>query len=127
MSYRILLMVSGLFMMFTVFGLVMTIGALVDESDVWIGNLTIGCICGVIMLATFAAGMRMRKKVHALTAAVIESLFTEHGHIEAIVFAKGAGVSLDEARDVLDKHMHKHGWQRTELELYNAVYRRENG
>lgn len=118
-------MVSALFMMFTIFGYVMTIGALVDESDVWIGNFILGSVCATIMLGTFLAGMSMRKKVHERTHAIIADLFLQHGFIEAKTFAEGAMVSLDEARDLLDRLMHKHGWHRTELEQYNAVYRQQ--
>lgn len=124
MNYRILLMVSGFFMMFTIFGYVMTVGALVDESDVWIGNFILGSICFILTLGAFVTGLRLRKQVHKQVNMLIEQLFAEHGHVEAVVFAKGAQVSLDDARDMLDRRMHIHGWKRTEMLQYNALYHR---
>lgn len=117
-------MLSGLLMMFAIYGLVMTIGARVDESTAWIGNLVMGGTCAVLMLVVFTAGMTMRKKAQARIEHEIEREFNEQGFVEATSFAELAGVSLDDARDQLDKRMRERGWQRTELEKYNAIYRR---
>lgn len=102
----------------------MTVGSLVDESDAWIGNLILGGFCVTVMLSTFIAGMMLRKKVRVKIEAEIENLFTTHGELEATIFAKNAGVSLDDARDQLDRRMKERGWHRTELPQYNAIYKR---
>ncbi len=124
MTYRILLIVSGLTMMFAVYGLVMTIGALVDESDAWIGNLTLGGTFTVISASCVTIGMMMRKKVQKRLDQEIDREFLDLGYVEASLFAKEAGVSLDDARDQLDRRMRDLGWKRTELESYNARYYR---
>lgn len=123
MTHRILLMVSGLFMMFAIYGYIMMIGSLVDESDAWFGNMVLGSICATIMLSVFLTGMIMRKSARQRIEAEIDKQFRENGFLEATTFATNAGVSLDDARDQLDRRMVERGWSRVELEQYNAVYR----
>ena len=110
-------------MMFAVYGLMMMIGALVGSTDAWIGNMGIGLAFTVFSALLLAAGMRKRKKAHVMYERVIESEFRDHGYVEAQRFSQAAQVSMDEARDLLDKHMRIHHWIRTELPGYNAEYR----
>lgn len=112
--------------MFAVYGLIMTVGAFSDENDIWISNFIIGGSFTILTITVFTIGMIMRKKAHVRLEAEIERLFTETGHIEAAAFAKGAGVSMDDARDQLDRRMRERGWHRTELERYNAIYRKSD-
>ncbi len=110
-------------MMFAIYGYIMMIGSLVDESDAWFGNMVLGSICATIMLSVFLTGMIMRKSARQRIEAEIDKQFRENGFLEATTFATNAGVSLDDARDQLDRRMVERGWSRVELEQYNAVYR----
>jgi len=123
MNYRILLMMSGLMMNFAVFGLIMTIGAVVGDSDQWWGNLAIGLFFTAISATFLRIGMRRRKQAHAVFDAAINEELTTHGYVEAQRFANIAKVTLDDARDILDKKIQRYNWKRTELPGYNAEYR----
>jgi hypothetical protein len=54
--------------------------------------------------------------------AVITSLVDKVGHVDATTFASEMKISMDDARDVLDKRARKRNWERAELEHYNARY-----
>jgi hypothetical protein len=122
MTYRILLMASGLLMMFAVYGLVMTIGALVDDSDAWIGNFSIGATFTILAVAAVSAGIVLRRKVQARLEAEINRQFEQFGYVDASLFATCAKVTMDDARDQLDRRAREGGWLRRELEQYNAHY-----
>lgn len=123
MNYRIFLMASGLLMMFAVYGFVMMIGAMVGNNDAVSGNTIISLIFTVLTLVMFRLGMSQRKKAHALFQSVIDREIADHGYIDALRFSQGAGVSLDDARDILNRRATSNRWMITELDGYNAEYR----
>ena len=122
MNYRVILMGSGLLLMFAVYGFVMMIGAMVGRNDAVTGNAIMAMIFTVLTLTAFRVGMAKRKKAHQLYANVIEAELDEHGAVDAQRFAAACGVTLDDARDILDRRLYSKGWDCVELDGYNAVY-----
>jgi len=110
-------------MMFAVYGFVMMIGAMVGNNDAVSGNTIISLIFTVLTLVMFRLGMSQRKKAHALFQSVIDREWADHGYIDALRFSQGAGVSLDDARDILNRRASSNRWTITELDGYNAEYR----
>lgn len=111
-------------MMFAVYGFVMMIGAMVGNNDAVTGNTIISMIFTVLTIVVFRLGMSQRKKAHALFQSVIDRELAEHGYIDAVRFAQGAGITLDDARDVLNRRAAANRWLITEREGYNAEYRK---
>jgi len=66
--------------------------------------------------------MRMRKTMNERAEAVLTELFASVGDVDAVVFADRMGVSLDDARDMLDKRARDRRWLRTEFAHYDARY-----
>jgi hypothetical protein len=125
MNYRIILMASGLLGMFAVYGGIMWIGAVVGESeDAITGNAIMTGIFTTLMITAIRVGLSQRAKARKRFEAVVEQEFTDHGYVDAIRFSQGAGISLDDARDWLDKRYIPNGWTRVEKSGYNAEYRR---
>jgi divalent metal cation (Fe/Co/Zn/Cd) transporter len=122
MNYRIILMMSGLLMMFSVYGYIMMIGAIVGENDAVFGNAVMGTVFAVLTFSVFQFAMRKRKQAHRLFAETIESMMKTDGCVEASNFASVIGVSIDDARDILDKQMIMQHWRREEKSEYNALY-----
>jgi len=122
MNYRIILMGSGLLMMFAVYGFVMMIGAMVGNNDAVTGNAIMAMIFTVLTLTAFRVGMAKRKKAQKLFDDVITAEMDQHGAVDAQRFATACGVSLDDARDILDRRLYSKGWDCIELEGYNALY-----
>lgn len=123
MNHRLVLMLSAILMMFAIFGLVMWIGALEGDNDkAAFGNMILCFVMTFLMLITLGIGMRMRKTMNGRAEDVIAELFTHEGHVDATVFADRMGVSLDDARDMLDSRARDRQWLRTEYEHYNARY-----
>lgn len=123
MNYRIILLGSGLLMMFSVYGYVMMVGAIVGESDAVVGNFTMGTIFLVLTIVALQVGLRGRRTAHRRFEEVIASELTEFGLINAERFATALNVSLDDARDILAKKAQERNWSCTELGGYNAEYR----
>ena len=116
-------MLSGLLMMFAIFGLLMWIGAVSGDNDeAAFGNMILCLTMTTLMLSALALGLRMRSKMQAKMNLVIKNLTSTFGHVDATMFAKEIHISLDDARDVLDKRAHRFKWRRTELEHYDARY-----
>lgn len=125
MNYRIILMASGLLGMFAVYGGIMWIGAVVGESeDAITGNAIMTGIFTTLMITAIRVGLSQRAKARKRFEAVVEQEFADHGFVDAIRFSQGAGISLDDARDWLDKRYIANGWTRIEKSGYNAEYRR---
>lgn len=125
MNYRIILIASGLLGMFAVYGGIMWIGAVVGESeDAITGNAIMTGIFTTLTLTAIRVGLSQRAKSRKRFDALIEQEFAQHGFVDAIRFSQGAGISLDDARDLLDKRYAALGWTRVELQGYNAEYRR---
>lgn len=123
MMYRLVLMLSAILMMFAVFGLVMWIGALEgDNEKAAYGNMMLCFVMSFFMVATLVIGMRMRWAMNTRAEAALTELFAEHGHVQATTFAERIGVSLDDARDMLDARARDRSWLRTEYEQYDARY-----
>ncbi|MBL0321757.1 MAG: hypothetical protein IPP80_05160 [Ignavibacteria bacterium] len=123
MMHRLILMLSGLLMMFAIFGLVMWIGAEVGENDeAATGNMILCLIMTTLTLAALKTGLWMRSRMNKRMEEVITSLVAREGHIDAKSFATEMKISMDDARDVLDKRARKRNWKRAELEQYNARY-----
>ncbi|MEY2720033.1 MAG: hypothetical protein RLZZ273_1399 [Bacteroidota bacterium] len=123
MSHRLVLMLSAVFMMFAVFGFVFAYGAFIgDNDDIAWGNLGLG----VTMITTSAVillwGLRLKKKADVRIEATIADLLAKYQCIEATEFAKDLGITVDDARDMLDTRAREHNWRRLELENYNAKY-----
>lgn len=108
--------------MFSVYGYVMMIGAIVGESDAFFGNLMMGSIFAVLTLVMLQVGLHGRKKAHKKFDVIISSELQDHGHIDAERFAQTANISLDDARDILAKVAETRNWACTELGGYNAQY-----
>ena len=123
MNHRIILMGTALLMMFAVYGYIMMIGAIVGDNDAVFGNALMGSVFLVLAIVTFNIGMAQRRRAHERIEDVVDKEMREHGYIDAERFAEGAGVSLDDARDILDRLGRKNNWKRTELTGYNAEYR----
>ena len=66
MNHRIILMVSGLLMMFSVYGFIMMIGAYVGEDDAYIGNGIMALIFTALTLIALQVGLSKRKKARVL-------------------------------------------------------------
>ena len=110
-------------MMFAIFGLVMWIGAEVGENDeAATGNMILCLIMTTLTLAALQTGLGMRSRMNSRMDAVVTSLVDKFGHVDATTFASEMKISMDDARDVLDKRARKRNWQRAELEHYNARY-----
>ena len=122
MNYRIILMGSGLLMMFAVYAFVMMIGALVGNNDSATGNGIMALTFTLLTLTAFRVGMSRRKQAQKLFDDVITAEMDEHGAVDAQRFATACGVSLDDARDILDRRLYSKGWDCIELEGYNAIY-----
>lgn len=115
-------MMSGLLMMFSVYGYIMMVGAIVGENDAVFGNAVMGTVCAVLTLVVFQIAMRQRKKAHMLFNSTIQRMLGADGFVEAVGFATATGVSVDDARDILDKLMIERHWRREEMPQYNAMY-----
>ena len=116
-------MLSGLLMMFAIVGYVLWIGADVGENeDAARGNMIMSLIMTVATLTALRVGLSMRKKMNERIEAAITGQFGTRGFVEATTLAAEVKISLDDARDVLDKRCTTRGWKRTELEEYNARY-----
>ncbi len=124
MNYRIILIGSGLLMMFAVYGAVMLMGAYVGDTDAMSGNAIMTLIFTVLTLTALRIGLSQRKRAHQIFERVITEEFDSHGYLDAVRFSQGAGISLDDARDILDKWAPERKWSRVELSGYNAEYRR---
>lgn len=123
MMHRLVLMLSAILMMFAIFGLVMWIGALEgDNENAAFGNMILCGVMSVLMLITLVIGMRMRTAMNTRAESLLAELFARDGHVDAGVFAERMGVSLDDARDMLDKRARDRQWQRTEYAHYDARY-----
>jgi hypothetical protein len=123
MMHRLVLMLSAILMMFAIFGLVMWIGALEgDNEKAAFGNMVLCFVMTILMTITLGIGMRMRKTMNGRAENVIDELFTKEGFVDATVFADRMGVSLDDARDMLDSRARDRQWLRTEYAHYNARY-----
>ena len=122
MNYRIILMGSGLLMMFAVYGFVMMIGAIVGGNDAVLGNGILAGIFTVLTLIMLRVGLMQRKKAGRLFENIIAAELDEYGSVDAQRFATACGVSLDDARDVLDRMLYSKGWDCLELDGYNAMY-----
>lgn len=122
MSYRVILMASGLLMMFAVYGFVMMIGAMVGRNDAVTGNAILALVFTVLTLTALRVGLSKRKQAQRLYANVIDAEMDEHGAVDAQRFATACGVTLDDARDILDRRLYSKGWNCVELDGYNAIY-----
>lgn len=109
-------------MMFSVYGYVMMIGAIVGESEAVFGNFMMGAICTVLMLILLQVGLRGQKKAHQRFNSIISTELESYGHVDAERFATTANISLDDARDILAKIAEKRNWACAELGGYNAHY-----
>ena len=116
-------MLSALLMMFAIFGLLMWIGAVSgDNDDAAFGNMVLCLTMTTLMLSALGIGLRMRSRMQTKMEQVIQNLTSTFGHVDATLFAKEINITLDDARDVLDKRAQKFKWRRTELEHYDARY-----
>lgn len=123
MMHRLVLMLSAILMMFAIFGLVMWIGALEgDNEKAAFGNMMLCFVMSFFMLVTLVIGMRMRTAMNTRAEAVLAEMFAQDGHVQAATFAERLGVSLDDARDMLDKRARDRQWLRTEYAHYDARY-----
>lgn len=110
-------------MMFAIFGLVMWIGAEVGENEsAATGNMALFLIMTALTITALLTGLWMRSRLNSSMDEVITSLVEKDGHFDAISFASEMKISMDDARDVLDKRAQKRNWKRVELEHYNARY-----
>ena len=100
----------------------MMIGAMQGSNDAVAGNFMMGAIFMVFTLVALQIGMKQRKRAHAVYEQVIAAQLDEQGFVEAESFSQGAGVSLDDAREILNHRMSENDWACTELEGYNAEY-----
>lgn len=123
MTHRLILMLSGLIMMFAIFGLVMWVGAVSgnNESSAF-GNMMLGLLMSALCLIVFRIGMRKRKVANTRIEEVLKLLISNNGLIVASTFAKNMEITLDDARDILDKKARRNRWRRLELEHYDAQY-----
>ncbi len=123
MSHRLVLMLSAIFMMFAVFGFVFAYGAFVgDNDDIAWGNLWLGVTMITTSAIVLLVGLRLKKHEDARMDGVIADLLSKESCIEASRFAECLNISVDDARDVLDKRARANNWRRLELEHYNAKY-----
>ncbi|MBI2794607.1 MAG: phage holin family protein [Ignavibacteria bacterium] len=126
MNYRIFLMLAGLMMMFAVFSSLIMVGALVGNSDAWKGNFGLASVFTSVGIVLCYVGIKKRRRAYMMFEEEIAHQLSDSGFIEALKFSNAAQVSLDEARDILDKFMKKRFWQRKELSGYNAEYRQNS-
>jgi len=123
MSHRLVLMLSAVFMMFAIFGFVFAFGASVgDNDDIATGNLWLGITMITTSALVLLIGLRLKKQADARIDRTITDLLSKHSYIEAAAFADALGITVDDARDVLDKFARSNNWRRLELEHYNAKY-----
>jgi hypothetical protein len=116
-------MLSAILMMFAIFGLVMWIGAIEGENEkAAFGNMMLCFVMSVLMTITLIVGMRMRASMNLRIENLVTEMFQREGSIQATSFAERMGISLDDARDVLDKRSRDRGWLRTEFAQYDARY-----
>jgi hypothetical protein len=109
--------------MFAVIGFVMWIGADIgDNEEAARGNMILAMIMTVAALTALRVGMSMRAKMNARIETAISGQLSTRGYVEASTLAAELKLSMDDARDVLDKRRVDRGWSRTELEQYNARY-----
>jgi len=124
MVHRLILMFSALLMMFAIFGAVLWIGAVSGANDqAAFGNMILFFVMLVLTLIALGTGLSMRSRSNAKIDALIDTTLKSIGLVDAASFATQMNISLDDARDVLDKRIQRRRWQRTELEHYNAQYR----
>lgn len=124
MTYRILLTMSGILMMFAVFSIVMLIGAYNDPLKASVNGIWIMTgICTALTVTVVVIGMRQRSVMHAKFEVEVRAQIDRAGVIDARTFAEAVGITLDSAREVLDTMARHRGWQRTEHAEYNAEYR----
>lgn len=123
MTHRLILMLSAIFLMFAVFGFIFALGADIgDNDDIASGNLSLGLIMIGASIITLLVGMRMQRRFDARVDATISELGHPTGSFEAFDFANALAISVDDARDVLEKKARTAGWVCEELEQYNARY-----
>lgn len=123
MTHRLVLMLSAILMMFAIFGLVMWIGAIEGENEkAAYGNMMLCFVMSVLMIITLIVGMRMRASMNLRIENLVTEMFQREGFVQATSFAERMGISLDDARDVLDKRSRDRGWLRTEFAQYDARY-----
>lgn len=123
MTYRILLAMSGILMMFAVFSLVMLIGAYIDPLKANVSGITImSMVTTIATLVVLRVGLAQRKRMHTRFDAAVSEQVRLHGYVDAEEFAAAAQISLDSAREVLDTMARHRGWKRTEHAGYNAHY-----
>lgn len=123
MTHRLVLMLSAILMMFAIFGLVMWIGAIEGENEkAAFGNMMLCFVMSVLMTITLIVGMRMRASMNLRIENLLTEMFQREGSVQATSFAERMGISLDDARDVLDKRSRDRGWLRTEYAQYDARY-----
>jgi len=123
MTYRILLIMSGILMMFAVFSIVMLVGAYNDPLKATVDGIWIlSGICTVLTVTVFIIGLRQRSVMLARFEAEVQTQVSTNGQIDARTFADAVGITLDSAREVLDTMARHRGWHRTEEAGYNAVY-----
>lgn len=122
MNHRILLMGSGLFLMFSVFTTVMFFGGYFHDAEGSDKNGILALACFGLTIAVFVFAMRLRKRAHGRIAAEVREEMQTLGYVDAAQVGNALGMSLDETRDVLDRLSHAHKWRREESAGYNARY-----
>lgn len=123
MTYRILLAMSGLLMMFAVISLVLLMGAMLNPSNAGITGLVVmSAVCVAVTLIVLRFGLVIRRKMHVRFDAAVGDQVQRRGYIDAVDFAAAVSISLDSARDILDSMAQHRGWVRTEHAGYNARY-----
>ncbi len=123
MTHRLVLMLSAILMMFAIFGLVMWIGAIEGENEkAAYGNMMLCFVMSALMIITLIVGIRMRASMNLRIENLLTEMFQREGSVQATSFAERMGISLDDARDVLDKRSRDRGWLRTEYAQYDARY-----
>ena len=123
MTHRLVLMLSAILMMFAIFGLVMWIGAIEGENEkAAYGNMMLCFVMSALMIITLIVGIRMRASMNLRIENLLTEMFQRDGSVQATSFAERMGISLDDARDVLDKRSRDRGWLRTEYAQYDARY-----
>jgi hypothetical protein len=122
MTHRILFVTSGFFFMFTVFGAIMAVGSLPGDGEGTAGHLWFAAVMATVCCTLLASGMVQRSRFRLrLTNAMIAAT-TPENTIDAGTVASLLEISLDDARDVLQKHAARHRWSVEELGGYDARY-----
>lgn len=112
-------------MMFTIFGGIMFIGSFGEiHAETAVGNGILTVILLVVTVTMLIVGMRMRSAFNTRLQVTIQEMFSTSAAIEASDFATRTHISLDSAREFLDKQAALHGWDRVESAGYNARYTR---